>query len=578
MQTDAHPVLRARRIEAPVVFLIVYALYVIGGSLAWWTINASGLSAVFFPPAGMTVVAFLALPRRDWPVVVAAVVAGEITTGLTVGRFDNMASLLGFSAANFIGPLVGAIVAGRLLHRSPGSRTLPDLGRRRDLIVFTIAAVAIGPFVSSVIGALTAWWQFGSPVTSVGPQWWLGDALGVAVVAPALLAWNATTGPRPWRGPAALILLASVWIGTAITLFATDLPLMFLVLGALIVAGASFDVRTVAVIGIAIAIIVGISLSTDPDGLVVGLAPSTALTTLKLQFLVFAMTAYFVAAETNEAAIATADVKRRLETVEDLQGLLLPPRTMAGQGFRVRGVYDAAIQDVGVGGDWYVVRPTQDGRLVFGVGDIVGHDLKSARAMVAVRSGLILEAAINPEPARLLSKLDGFSQIEPSIRFSTAWIGVFDPDARTLEYACAGHPPPVLVLPDGYRRLDGANSALIGLPQGERCTATVEVPFGSALAMYSDGLVETRDETIDHGLDRFEQAISTHGLEPEGLIEAMLSGRRRDDDTILAVIDLDYAPVGDWDEGDISGDSQSDVEGPWKRTFRGRERRPTPAK
>lgn len=571
MRMDARPALRAQRVEAPVVFLITYALYVIGGSLAWWTINASGLSAVFFPPAGMTIVAFLALPRRDWPVVIAAVIAGEITTGLTVGRFDNMASLLGFSAANFVGPLVGAVVAGRLLGRSADSLTLPDLGRRRDLIMFTIAAVAIGPFVSSVIGAMTAWWQFGSPVTSVGPQWWLGDALGVAVVAPAFLAWNATKGPRPWRGPAALILLASVWLGTAITLFATDLPLMFLVLGALIVAGASFDVRSVAVIGIAIATIVGISLSTDPEGLVVGLTPSTALTTLKLQFLVFAMTAYFVAAETNEAALANADVQRRLATVEDLQGLLLPPRTMAGQGYRVRGVYDAAIQDVGVGGDWYVVRPTDDGRLVFGVGDIVGHDLKSARAMVAVRSGLILDAAIDPDPVRLLNKLDSFSAIEPSIRFCTAWIGVFDPVTRTIEYACAGHPPPVLVMPDGFRRLDGANTALIGLPQGERVTATLQVPCGSAVVMYSDGLVETRDATIDVGLDRLEQAITSHGLEPDALISAMLTSER-DDDTILAVIDLDYAPVRNWDEGDISVDSESDVAGPWKRTFNGRER------
>lgn len=530
---------RLKRAGTPTVFAVVFSLYFAGGTLAWWTIQVSGLGAVFFPPAGMTVVAYLALPRQKWSVVAAAVVAAEIATGVTIGGATDMVALLGFAAANSVGPLVGAIGVGLLLRRPPGVSPLPDLGRRHELLVFAVAGVALGPFVSGVVGAATASWRFGTPFSSLGLHWWLGDALGVMVVAPILMVWSATRGPRAWRGLGALTLVTVAWVGSMMTLALSDLPLLFLALGALIAAGALFDVRTVALTGLVMSIVVGVTLALNHDGLMAGMDAKTALTIVKLEFLVFAVAGYFVAAEANERVITADELMRRSATVDLLQQLLLPPLAVSGPNFQVRGTYDAAVHDIGVGGDWYLARPTLDGRLVVAVGDIVGHDLDAARTMASVRSALVLEAAINPDAAGLLNRLDAFSTVEPAIRYSTAWVGVFDPTTRRLDYACAGHPPPLLSNGGKVERLTGANTALIGLPQGTRWSTSVSVPQGASLVMYSDGLVEARDAPIDEGIARLESSINDVGLDPRPLLDEMLRNSLREDDTVLAVIDFD---------------------------------------
>lgn len=534
---------RFERAGTPTVFAVVFALYFAGGALAWWTIQVSGLGAVFFPPAGMTVVAYLAVPRKKWLVVAAAVVSAEIATGLTIGGSTDMISLLGFAVANAIGPLVGAVAVGLLLRRPQGISALPDLGRRQELIMFAIGGIAIGPFVSGVIGAATASWRFGTPFSSLGLQWWLGDALGVMVVAPILMVWNATHGPRAWRGPGALTLVTVAWVGSMTTLAVSDLPLLFLTLGALIAAGALFDVRTVALTGLVMSVVVGVTLALNHDGLMTGVDAKTALTIVKLEFLVFAVAGYFVAAEANERVITADELIRRSATVDLLQRLLLPPLAVTGSNFQVRGTYDAAVHDIGVGGDWYLARPTLDGRLVVAVGDIVGHDLDAARTMAAVRSGLVLDAAINPDAVGLLNRLDAFSSVEPTIRYSTAWAGVFDPKTRRLDYACAGHPPPLLSSGGKVERLTGANSAVIGLPQGTRGSTSVTVPHGASLVMYSDGLVESRHAPIDEGIARLESSIVEMGLEPQPLLDEMLRNSLREDDSVLAVIDFDREPT-----------------------------------
>ncbi|MFK7917078.1 MAG: PP2C family protein-serine/threonine phosphatase [Ilumatobacter sp.] len=549
--------MQLQRVNPVFIAVAMYVLYVIGGSLAWLTINASGLGAVFFPPAGVTVAMLLLLPRNRWPLIAGAVLLGEITTGTTVGAMTNIPALLGFGVANAVGPLLAALVVGSLVGRCADGVTNLDVGRRRDLVMFGLGAVAFGPLVSGVIGGLVAMWQFGSSPVSVAPQWWLGDALGVVVVAPLLLAWNATAGGRSWRGLTAAALVVGTGVAAVATLGLTDLPLMFLVLAMLVVAGVVFDVRVIALTGLVIAGSVGVSLAVAPESLISGLTPSEALTAMKLEFLVFVVTAYLVSAETNERVIATDDAAHRLSTVGELQRLLLPPLMLTGPGYRSRGVYDAARHDIGVGGDWYLLRESVDGRLVFAVGDIVGHDLDAARSMASVRSGLALDAVIDPDPALLLARLDLFCDAEPTIRYGTAWVGVFDPVARTLEYSCAGHPPPLLVADRNVHRLDGANTALIGIPQGPRRSEVVNVPIDASLVLYSDGLIETRRASLDEGIARLAGAIDRFGPEPDPIAEYMLEDTARDDDTILAVIDFDYVAADD--AGTRAGDAAPDA-------------------
>ena len=533
------------RLGAGGTFAVVFALYVLGATVSWWMIRASDLGAVFFPPAGVTLVALLSLPRARWPIVIAAIIAGEFTAAFTVGDADDVIVVAGHGIANVAEPVVAALVISFLLRRTSEHRPIrPDLGDLREASIVGLGAVCIGPAVGAAIGSAVCWWRLDDlDVGEFAPQWWLGHALGTVLVAPLCLAWTSSRGARPWDGRLALVLVAVVAMTTAVVFTATDLPLLFIVLIGLVVLGAVFDVRTVAVSGAAIALVAGLSLAIDPDGLIGGLEPTTALWLTKVELLFFLLVAYAVAAEANARVSASLHSLHQAATVSELQRLLLPPSSLAGPGFRAVGVYEAAQREVGVGGDWYLVRRLNDGRIIIGVGDIVGHDIDAARTMAAVRSGLLLEAAIDPTPHRLLERLDSFASVEPSIMFGSAWLAWFDPTTRTLTYSRAGHLPPLLVHEDHAQRLDESNTALIGVAQGDRWSATVEVPPGARLVLYTDGLVERRSFPLDTGIDRLEAAVLGNELDPRSVVDHLLGDSLREDDSILVMIEFGEVDV-----------------------------------
>ncbi len=531
------------RLEAGGTFTLVFALYVLGATVSWWMIRASDLGAVFFPPAGVTLVAFLSLPRARWPIVIAAVVAGEFTAAFTVGNADDAVVVAGHAIANVVEPIVAALVIASLLRRNSELRPIrPDLGNLREASVVGLGAVCIGPAVGAALVSAACWWRLDDlDVGEFAPQWWLGHALGTVLVAPLCLAWTSSRGARAWDGRLALLLVALLTVTTALVFTVTDLPLLFIVLIGLVVLGAAFDVRIVAMSGAAIAVVAGLSLAIDPDGLIGGLESTTALWLTKVELLFFLVVAYAVAAEANARLSASLHSLHQAATVSELQRLLLPPSSLSGPGFRALGVYEAAQREVGVGGDWYLVRRLPDGRIIIGVGDIVGHDIDAARTMAAVRSGLLLEAATDPTPHRLLGRLDAFASVEPSIMFGSAWLAWFDPTSRTLTYSCAGHLPPLLVHEDSARRLDESNTALIGVAQGDRWSATVEVPPGACLVLYTDGLVERRSAPLDTGIDQLEAAVLSHDLDPRSVVDHLLGDGPRVDDSILVMIEFGEA-------------------------------------
>jgi GAF domain-containing protein len=192
----------------------------------------------------------------------------------------------------------------------------------------------------------------------------------------------------------------------------------------------------------------------------------------------------------------------------------------------------------GIGGDWYDAIPLADGRMMLIVGDVAGHGLEAAISMGQVRSAA---RALAPayQPAGLLEALDQF--ICSTIRepLATAAVAIIDPASRTLRYCLAGHPPPLLRAPDGsVSTLDEASGVLLGLETRDRPERVVRFAPGSSLVLFTDGLIERRDQGVDAGIawlaDELKKELPPDPAELcDTLVRQSVARNGRDDDTAV---------------------------------------------
>ena len=161
-----------------------------------------------------------------------------------------------------------------------------------------------------------------------------------------------------------------------------------------------------------------------------------------------------------EEALRAREAEER-EIAIGLQRALLPGTLVVPAGVSVAARYEAASAALEVGGDWYDVFPLADGRVALTVGDVVGHGLAAAAAMGQLRTALAALARYTDSPGELLTRLDTFVATTGATDFATVCYGVLDPATGVFEYASAGHPPILLVSPDGETRwLDEASLLL----------------------------------------------------------------------------------------------------------------------
>jgi serine phosphatase RsbU (regulator of sigma subunit)/integral membrane sensor domain MASE1 len=232
------------------------------------------------------------------------------------------------------------------------------------------------------------------------------------------------------------------------------------------------------------------------------------------------------------------------EAAHQLQQSFLPvvPEDLPGAEFA--GCYRPADQHHDIGGDWYDAFLLPGGRIGFAVGDVVGHDLRAAAAMGQLHSALsALAAAPHDGPAAVLDALDRASSTIAGASLTTIGYGEYDPATCRLHYACAGHPPPLLVTDHHARFLIGGRSRPLAAASGPRSEATVEVPPGSMLLWYSDGLVERRDADLDIGLSHLTSIASRlDGAHPRTWCDAVMreltGGQRLHDDVVLICLRL----------------------------------------
>jgi hypothetical protein len=212
--------------------------------------------------------------------------------------------------------------------------------------------------------------------------------------------------------------------------------------------------------------------------------------------------------------------ERLLRDMSLLERVLLP-RVPERMGDLAASVAYRPAAGPAAGGDFYDVFELSDGRVGLFVGDVSGHGREALDCTSALRPALRghLEAGLSPRAA--LESAGRAAGIDPTGRFTTAIVAVHDPTSRTLRYAQAGHPPPVLVGPGAHEPVIVASSPPIGvgLRTGMRQT-TVPLPRGSAACFMTDGLLEARAGTTLLGREWLESVVAAFG--PLDSAEALL--------------------------------------------------------
>jgi serine phosphatase RsbU (regulator of sigma subunit) len=199
--------------------------------------------------------------------------------------------------------------------------------------------------------------------------------------------------------------------------------------------------------------------------------------------------------------------RRERRTALALQRGLLPGQPDVPPGLEVARSY-TAVGDSVVGGDWHDIVALPGGRAALIVGDAMGHGPEAAAVMVQLRTAAHTLAGLDLPPHQILRMLDDMASGMPA-PFATCIHVVIDPAASSCLAVQAGHLPPILVLPGGATEvLDLPTGLPLGLGGGSFDPATVSLPPGATLALYTDGLVESRTRPLDDGLAALRSALA----------------------------------------------------------------------
>jgi serine phosphatase RsbU (regulator of sigma subunit) len=205
-----------------------------------------------------------------------------------------------------------------------------------------------------------------------------------------------------------------------------------------------------------------------------------------------------------------------------------------------------------VGGDWYDVFALPSGAVCVVVGDVVGRGLPAAVDMSWLRHALRAYTLETADPADVLDRLNRqVRHFEPEV-MATVLCAVVDPLAEHMRLSTAGHPPPMISVGPGLPAaiLDLPADAPIGVTSsGRRHTSTVALPPGTAVCLYTDGLVERRRRSLDDGLDRLAHAMFAGPAESvcATIMHELVGSDPPADDIALLVLRRQPSPETDGD-------------------------------
>jgi serine phosphatase RsbU (regulator of sigma subunit) len=534
-----------RQVGALVLVAVAYYLGArVGLTLSLVERNVTPL----WPPTGIAVAAFLLFGRSLWPGV--AVAAFAVNLPISEGPLAAAVT----AAGNTLAPLVAAMLLARVGFRR-------QLDRRQDALSIVFLGALASMLISATIGAgtLVVSGAISSDnLVSAWTVWWTGDAMGVLTVAPFLLSLALFRELPRWSGARWLEAVSIlVLAGAVITWTAqSDLQLLYLTLPVVAWASWRLQLRGAAPVALLVSLIATRSAAGD--------AGPFAQETLFEQMLSLqafnacvALTSFFLAALVSErnrtaealerAAVELEDrVRRRTaqlsaanerllreirerseaqehlireearsrrthEIAEALQRSLLPDRIPQIPDMALAARYVPATEDMEVGGDWYDVIQIRGGLIGLAIGDVAGHGPQAAATMGQLRMALRAYAVQDPSPVSVMSGVHHLVSQMPLSEMVTLMYLVFDPASRRLRFANAGHPPPLAFGGGESRYLEGGVSPPLGVTADPNFTETSrDLSAGETLLLYTDGLVERRDESIQVGLDRLLRVAAGH--------------------------------------------------------------------
>jgi PAS domain S-box-containing protein len=209
---------------------------------------------------------------------------------------------------------------------------------------------------------------------------------------------------------------------------------------------------------------------------------------------------------TITALVAQSLERARLYDAEhtrsrELQRSLLPQALPDLPACTAAARYLPAGPGADVGGDWYDIIPLSGSRVALVVGDVMGHGLPEAATMGRLRTAVHTLADLELPPDEILGHLNDIVGGMSEASYATCLYALYDPTTQVCSIARAGHPPPALVRPDGTVHFPEPDAdPPLGAAKPPFETAELEVPEGSLLVLYTDGLVESAKREIDEGM------------------------------------------------------------------------------
>lgn len=246
-----------------------------------------------------------------------------------------------------------------------------------------------------------------------------------------------------------------------------------------------------------------------------------------------------VAGYAAQALMWARQVEAEHAVAHQLQQAMIRPAGNADARVEVNAVYRPATADLEVGGDWYDVLTVTDECIALIAGDVVGHGIIAASAMGQLRSALRGLVLAGLPPAAALEALDKFAAVVPDAQFASCLVAFLDARHESLTVSIAGHMPPLIIDPRGGASfLEGAQDPPLGFARAARKTTRLGFPVGSTIILYTDGLIERRDQPLDTGMERLavtaaeQSAQGIDGLSGR-LVSELVSESFHDDDVAV---------------------------------------------
>ncbi|GAA3500086.1 SpoIIE family protein phosphatase [Streptomyces prasinosporus] len=243
------------------------------------------------------------------------------------------------------------------------------------------------------------------------------------------------------------------------------------------------------------------------------------------------------------AARLRASERRQRETAVTLQRSLLPQELEEPDDLRIAATYHPGGTEAAVGGDWYDVITLGGGRTALVIGDVMGRGVRAAAVMGQLRTAVRAYARLDLPPHEVLQLLDGLATEIDANQIATCAYAIHDPNEGSLVYASAGHLP-ILVRDESgtVRRADEPTGPPLGTGGWMHTSGSIPLGPGSTAVLYTDGLVERRNEDLDEGIAALERALAGATGTPQVVCDRLVrsAGVTPDHDDDVAVLVLQH--------------------------------------